>query len=631
MDAASKDVDVRRGLSLGLPQQLPNLRGPWLTGYSIVWVAILAIALFGTFRGAYIEVAIPKKLAWSPYGFTTSLDSSGFHVAAVSSSEAKATPLATGDDIVAVDDWVIPNTETAYLSAGDYLIKPYGQKATFTARKPSGQQYQVELTRTRAAEEQWYADAGMSRELYTLAFLVPGFLFAILFITTACVLFLRRRQEAVPALLSLGFLMIAPVAFDAAWNAWTELGIGVGVITKFVIVGWVLLFAAFLAFPSGRLEPRWTSVCLLILPLLALFYSAPKMVGDIAFSLTFLICLAALISRYRKVSGGTEGLQLRWVFFGFCVGGFLVIAALLGSNILLATYGHDPRWGLLSVAGSFVFYMGLMAMAAGLLVSILRFRLYDADAVIGRSAAYAVLTLGFVALFAASQEIIEQLGEEYLGQGVGALAGGVGAALAALAVAPMHVRIQRWAERRFQRALYRLRHGLPALVGDLRETSGLDSIAGATLDNVVQGVHARAAALVVRDKVADARGIAAEDAQSWWESWKPSAHDGMDCDRSDPVFPLRAPLEAEGHGRVGWLLVGPRPDGSFFGGTERAVIEDVSEPIARAIQVALMREEREAAFAAQFASIDRRIESIETTLSRLLPSQRLAGSKPGAK
>ena len=620
MDAASNDGVVRRGLLSWLPRQLPNLRGSWLTAYSIVWLAMLAIALLGIFRGAYIEVAVPKKLYWSPYGFTTSLDTDGFHVAAVSSPAAKVTRLASGDDIVAIDDWVIPHTETAYLSVGDHLVKPYGQTTIFTARKPSGELYKIELTRSRAAEEQWYVDAGMSRQIYALAFLIPGLVFAILFVAAACVLFLRRRHEAVPALLSLGFLMIAPVAFDPAWNAWSELGIGVAVITGFALTGWILVFSAFLAFPSGLLQPRWTAVCLLLLPLLFLFYSAPKVVGDIAFAATFLLCLAALVSRYRKVGGGLEGLQLRWVFFGFCAGGLLVIAALLSSSVILAAFGNDPRWGFLSVAGSFIFYTGLATMAGGLLVSILRFRLYDADAVIGRSAAYAILTLGFVALFAASQKIIEQLGEEYLGHGVGALAGGVAAALAALAVAPMHVRVQRWAERRFQRHLYRLRHGLPALVGDLRETSGLDSIAGATLDNVVQGVHARAAALVVLDTVADARGITAEDAESWLESWKPSTHDGLDCDWSDPVFPLRAPLEAEGHGRLGWLLVGPRPDGSFLGGTERAVIEDVSEPVARAIQVALMREERETAFVAQFASIERRIGSIESTLSKLLLS-----------
>jgi hypothetical protein len=467
----------------------------------------------------------------------------------------------------------------------------------------------------------------LSRQAYKLAFLVPGLLSAVMFVSAAVLLFVRRRDDAVPALLSLGFLMIAPVAFDSAWNAWTELGIGVLTIVHFAAFGWVLVFAAFFAFPSGRLEPRWTSVCVPLLPLMWLTVSTPGYWGAASFSITFLLSLGALVSRYRQLSGGAERQQLRWVFFGFGVGGALVLISYLGSIAMQAAFGSDPRWGILSVAGNMIWNLGQMMMAGGLVVSILRYRLYDADAVIGRSAAFAVLTLGFVALFAASQKIIELLGEEYLGQSVGALAGGVGAALAALAIAPMHARVQRWAERRFQRSLHKLRYGLPALVGDLRETSGLDSIAGATLDNIVEGVRARAAALVVGKDLANARGIAAEDAQSWLESWTPSAQDGLDCDRSDPTFPLRAPLEAEGHGRVGWLLVGPRPDGSFFGSTERAAIEEIAEPVARAVQVALMREEREANYVRRFDAMDRRLDSIDLAVSRLLAGRRTAGKQ----
>jgi len=246
-------------------------------------------------------------------------------------------------------------------------------------------------------------------------------------------------------------------------------------------------------------------------------------------------------------------------------------------------------------------------MAVGLIVSILRYRLYDADAVIGRSAAYAVLTVGFVALFAASEKLIELLGQEYLGQNVGALAGGVGAAMAAVAIAPMHVRIHRWAERRFQKALHRLRHGLPLLVGDLRETSGLEQIAGATLDSLIEGVCASRAALIAGDLTIDAREIAAGDVTQWWRQWTPAVHDGIDWDRSDPLFPVRVPLEAEGHGRVGWLLLGARPDGSLFGKAERNAIEEIAEPVARAVQVVMRRQEREAEIDRRFAAIERRL------------------------
>jgi hypothetical protein len=257
---------------------------------------------------------------------------------------------------------------------------------------------------------------------------------------------------------------------------------------------------------------------------------------------------------------------------------------------------------------------GLGAMALGLIVSILRYRLYDADAVIGRSAAYAVLTVGFVALFAASEKIIELLGQEYLGQNVGSLAGGVAAALAAVAIAPMHDRTRRWAERRFQKGLYRLRHALPPLVGDLRETAGLEQIAGATLDSLIEGVRASRAALIVRDQLLQGRNIAPSEVAEWRSGWTPATHDGVDVHPSDPLFPVRVPLEAEGHGRVGWLLLGSRPDGTLFGKSECNAIEEIAEPVARAIEVALRRQEREQQIETRLIALERQIAKLDRKL-----------------
>jgi hypothetical protein len=325
--------------------------------------------------------------------------------------------------------------------------------------------------------------------------------------------------------------------------------------------------------------------------------------------------LIALISRYRKIDGEAERLQLRWAFFGLVAGLLLLLVSLAGNSAVSAWQAEDPRW----VAWQFIFVQtfgtwGLGVMALGLIVSILRYRLYDADAVIGRSAAYALLTLGFVVLFAGTQKVIELLGQEYLGQNLGGLAGGIGAALAAVAVAPMHNRAQRWAERRFQKPLFRLRHGLPALVGDLRETSGLEEIAGATLDSLVEGVRTCRAALVAGDTLVDAREIPAEDVQMWRRSWTAPHHDGADIDSSEPLFPVRVPLEAEGHGRVGWLLLGPRPDGSLFGKTEFDAIEEIAEPVARAVQVAVRRQEREERLESRLQELESRIEGVVSAL-----------------
>jgi hypothetical protein len=609
---ATAEPKPRRS-TLRLPERLPDLRGKWLTAYTALWVLVMATSLIATARGTYISAKSPTM--WTPYGFATSERPEGLRVESVTSPLAAARGVRAGEYVVAVDGWPLPRI-AARAAARTHVVKPDGTVTSFTFRTTSGKVHTIRLVRSIANEQQLYARARVSRIVARASNLVGTLLLPALFIPAAILLFLRRRREAVPALLSMSFLMFAGIV-----NGPDMLGVSISIITAVATIATILLYAALFAFPSGAFEPRWTAVPFLLLPLLALFDNESA-VGQLLGAIFPLLSVSALVSRYRKVGPGAERLQLRWAFLGLVAGIVLTFLSLAGTAAMLRWQAADPRW----VAWQYVFVQplgtwGLGIMALGLIVSIMRYRLYDADAVIGRSAAYAVLTLGFVALFAAIEKVIELLGQEYLGQNIGALAGGVAAALAAVAIAPMHDRTRRWAERRFQKGLYRLRHGLPPLVGDLRETAGLEQVAGATLDSLVDGVRARSAAIVVGEEVVGARDASPEQVKQWWERWSPPPRDGLDCDASDWQFPLRVPLEAEGHGRVGWLLLGARPDGTLFSKSELAVIADIAEPVARAVQVALRRQERE-------AQIDQRLGAIETAISKLMkrPQRSAAGS-----
>ena len=592
---------------LRLPERLPDLKGKWLAFYTIVWAIMLPLSIAGAIFGAYVILTTPTM--WSPYGFATNESVEGVYVRAVFSDAARASKLQAGDYIVAIDGWPLPRT-AARNAARLRVVKPDGSWTTFTVRKPSGDRSEIRLVRSQALEHQRFREAGVSFPLARFLAFVGSLLIPAVFIISGVLLFLRRRREAVPACLSLAFLMFASLA-----NGGELLGFGIGIARIFGAAATLLLFTALLAFPAGRFEPQWTAI-----PFLLLFpyVFTQELYLDLAFQI---LVLAALVSRYRLVGAGAERLQLRWAFLGLVIGLLLFTLSLMVDWAAATWEAEDPRWLAWSYAFSGpLLTLGACAMALGLIVSILRYRLYDADAVIGRSAAYGAMTVGFVALFAASQKLIELLGQEYLGQNIGALAGGIGAALAAVVIAPMHNRAQRWAERRFQRPLYRLRHGLPPLVGDLRETAGLEQIAGATLDSLVEGVRASRAALIACDEVISARNIPTEDVGAWWRAWKPPGKDGIDWDRSDALFPARVPLEAEGHGRVGWLLLGARPDGSLFGKTECDAIEEIAEPVARAVQVALRREEREAAYRRDLQSMESRVQAIEERFARLLPN-----------
>ena len=63
---------------------------------------------------------------------------------------------------------------------------------------------------------------------------------------------------------------------------------------------------------------------------------------------------------------------------------------------------------------------------------------------------------------------------------------------------------------------------------------------------------------------------------------------------------------------IGWLLVGPRPDGSLLSKDEQRALIDVADPITRAIRIVARREQREHA-------LERRIEALE---ARLAPARR---------
>jgi len=603
MDIASagKKSTSRRWF-IHLPEGLPDFTGKWLTLYVMAWAIMLPLAILGPVRTAYFFYGTHLAPAWLPYGVIVRTESETVRLAGISSTEARQAGVTVGDRVVAIDGWKIPASSAGFAMARHHLIKPEGASTTFSLATAREAPRNVRLTFSKTNIVDRYRGTGMTFDDEAWLYIGGTLLTCLALVGAAILLVMRRRREAIPALISLSFLMLSAAQFAD----WRDVGVSLTITVLVATTGWWLLLVSLLAFPTGRFAPPWTRIAALLSPLLIVEVVVTQSDSLRLWSLAVVMiaAVASLITRYRSLEAGREFQQLRWVFFGFVGGAMAWLLCIGGTLLAYVLIPVDPRWDVWSTAILELATLGVLLFTFGLIVAILRYRLYDADAVIGRSAAYAVLTLGFVMLFAASEKLIELGGQAYLGQNIGGLAGGVAAALAAVAIAPMHSRIHQWAERKFQKPLYRLRHSLPALVNDLRETSGVDRIAAATLDSIVEGVRARSAALLVGDQLIDARQIDKSDVEQWRAGWKPPSHDGIDFDKSDRLFPVRMPLEAEGHGRAGWLLLGPRPDGSLFGRSEREVIEDIAEPVARAIQVATSREQREERYELRFAKLE---------------------------
>lgn len=594
------------------PWRLPDLTGRMGNVVRSV-IAILAAAtivivsgsLWFTGRDIFGNMGTAAE-----YGFRTGTgDDSKPQIAAVSREGADGVTLRKHDRILSINGRTLPQNANEFTIA-EWLAADGDGRVTLVTRSPDGSRRTHVLERRPGTS----ATREASTDLPLWAFMgllffgveVPSVLFAI----TALILAWRRPRDAEALLLTTALLVVS-AGFAMFWLTQFNLVPG-GAPRATGLSGFYLLMLAILAFPDGRLR-GWAArigaiACLFMICTVlwnANVFRLSELIPAVLFPGILLCGLAAIRHRFRRVESPIERQQLKWALLGFAA----AIACLLPTAWFVATDTtlSDRAEFLLENALLPFFFIFL---TGGVLISILRYRLYDADAVIGRSAAYAALTVGFVALFAGSQQLIEVLGQQYFGEGVGGVAGGIGAALAAVAIAPMHNRVQRWAGRRFQRALFTLRQGLPALVGDLRETAGMEQIAGATLDSVMAGVQSRRAALVVGGEVFAARDIPAGEVATWLEKWDEPAHDGIDVRKDDALFPARIPLEAEGHGRVGWLLLGPRPDGSLFGKAERDTLDEIADPVARAVQVALRRAERDRA-------IEHRLANVEKAIARL--------------
>lgn len=529
-------------------------------------------------------------------------------------AEAVASGVRPGDKIVAVDG--VPPEEAA--------LPPVGTAVRFTLRSADGTQSEHVLVRDPETAQQLFSRAGLTAEAMAWFLAIVGALGDGLLVLAAVQLFRRGRWKLVPILLSFAFLAIGLTLLNGLLA--NQLGLSLWRM-RIMMPAWTLFILAILLFPVGRFAWRWQCwfAAVLGVATAAIVVAPPEWWGpwSVVHTLALVAAALSLGFRYRAMPPGIERQQLRWALFGFMAGSLALVPAIYLDLFVIPVGLATPVfvWGVLAEQTSLALVVVLIV--GGLLISLVKYRLYDADAVISRSVSIGALTLALLAVFTGTEKVIELLGEEWFGEKLGVLAGGIGAAVAALMIVPLHYRLTHWAEHKFQKQLIRLRHGLPLLVGDMRETAPVARIAAATLDSVVHGVRASRLALLFEGALLDARGIEADRVEAWRKDWNPPPHDGFDIDKADPLFPLRVPLAADGHGRIGWLLLGPRPDGSLYGNDERETLAEIADPVARALEIAAAREKREAEENQRWRvqeSLNAEIRRVNSELVRVLGS-----------
>jgi hypothetical protein len=517
--------------------------------------------------------------------------------------------IAPGSYITAIDGEAVAR-DTRVWELASRLSADDGRIVTLGVTAPDGSvaTHRIEASPRYAIEASGAAPIGRDARMavrMTLSLLACATLIA-----CAVLLFLRRPRDPVALLFSFAFLIFAG-SIDPPMQLWLAAGGGnwYNVYTAF---GWTSLVIGLAVFPDGKFTPRPVGWVLVAAPLAAIPLSideVPILLSTIVAFVLPLFLLVCHVIKYRRYAPGVERQQVKWAAFGFG-SGLLFLTAAFVVLVATTTAGVTPPVHSLMIVA--LFNLGFLAMALGLLISILRFRLWEADTVIGRSAISAVVTLVVGIVWTASMDMLKVGVEWLLGEAniaVATLAGGV---IAAGIFAPTQALAMRWATHRLEGDESRVK-GLIDRLAVWRTTETPGEIGVRTLSALHAAVHCSAAAVLI-DGPRGPQLLASRDVENAEEMSAPSYEPTKDA-----RFTMRLPLEDE-DGPIGLLLVGPRSDLNRYNTAQLRGLANLTEPLAEALRAARKRAHHAEAMHLKLGSVEERLARLESGGPRLSPT-----------
>ena len=464
-----------------------------------------------------------------------------------------------------------------------------GPTVKVTLQKPDGSI--VELTQARRPLEATPAQV-KERNIRIWTRLVVSLLACTALLACSLLLALRRPHDPVAMLLAFAFVCLAatvdpPLQF---W-LWTNQDVVLDILGA---IFFYFMLIALASFPDGVFAPRFLRWLLPIGIPLAILVSIPgvdeNVQGILGVGVLFAV-LGSQVVRFRREPEGIARQQIKYAGFGFAAGFLLVLAAV----IYAASLGDDPNGytPLQGLAVLLLFSSGIAAIALGLLVALIRFRLWEADTVITRSAAYAVVTLIVGIVWAASSDLVKLVITEVMGRESEAGATTVGAIIAAGVFSPTQSAVLGWTRKHFGGPLDQI-HDAAKRLKSWGLTESPEEVATRALSIIDQAAHPAASAIVL-DTAMGIELIAAR---------------GEVTSADDPRLIEKLVLEDE-ESSVGTLLIGRRSDGNRYNRQEIDAIREIIPSLAEALRVARGRFSRESAMHQKMEEMAARLAQLE--------------------
>lgn len=612
-----------------LPEALPPLGNRAFYAFNAIWILAFLLALIGPIAGTWDRFANAAQNSGLMLGSRAGIvvaEEDATRIRFPVGPESRRLGLRPGDDIVAVNGIAVSPvvdvseaaisegriSDTDYAAFAEILYGTEPSDHLLRVRSPDGRERELIVSAGEQHIEQGAAQLGVAPWMLRIVDLLHLITYPFL-LAAAWILHRRKPRDAVSAILSLAILLTIGTEQPSATFLDAVAGVPRWVHTFLYDIGNICLLAGILLFPHGRFTPRAVLLILPALPLLMLLQ------GD-AYRAVFMsfmfVGVLVMVRRLRDTALGEARQQIKWALFGFS-GYAIFLGTSLVSDMLKTSVASFPNQLLVETLAGLAMGLAYLSLQLGLLVALLRYRLYDAEVVISRSATFALVTIVLGASFAGVMEGIQVSVQAALGQNAGTGAAVLGAAVATVLIHPVHQRIQGWAEGLFHKNLLQLRRELPESMRDQREVADLPELLSEVMARVRRGVRTVRAAIVVEGTVREVSGMPGEEAAAWLGGFNPQpiSDEKVEVDRQDPTFPVRVPLcSGAAHPCLGWLLVGPRPDGTPLGEDERETLVEIADPIARAVRIVMKRDTQEREVADLLDAHRRRIEELEARL-----------------
>jgi len=261
-------------------------------------------------------------------------------------------------------------------------------------------------------------------------------------------------------------------------------------------VEWIGLGAFLLTFPTGRFVPRWSWLVLSFWIITFLWNLLPwnslpplltqllQVVALLTSLLVFGGTLFIMVYRYVRVYDATQRQQAKWFVYAAIVSLSLLVLGTWPPSIVPADSPSQLLFPTITLFSSAVFSLGL-----GL--AILRYRLWDIDAIINRTLVYGLLTTILLVVYLALVFTGQTLLSSLLGRDNGVVLVGSTLIVAAL-FEPIRHRIQHLIDRRFYRRKYDAQKTLASFSITLRNEVDLPSLSEhlvAVVEETMQPAH----------------------------------------------------------------------------------------------------------------------------------------------